>query len=246
MTMTTSEALGIHCLHPGAYMQCASWLVRGPGGGIVVDPGSGVAEEAILRRAAHLGCRPHDLTHVLITHCHCDHAMGAGSLRRFGTRVVASKQTAHLLETADPVIWGEHPDLIPCTPVDIAVGDGEAIDAAGLRIVCIHTPGHTRGSTTYVVAAPDGRIGFTGDIILHQGQPGWAGAGEYDPEATLNSLQKLRMLKLTRVYPGHGDPIEDVDAWLRIGLAEGHAGRWHPTTAWQAMAVPDGLALGNA
>jgi glyoxylase-like metal-dependent hydrolase (beta-lactamase superfamily II) len=222
-------------------MQCATWLVLGPGGGFIIDPGSGIAEAEILARAGELGCRPEQITHAFLTHCHCDHAIGAAGLRRFGTKLVASTRTAHLLETADPVIWGEHPELIPCTAVDMTLEDGDTVEAGGLRVVCLHTPGHTRGSMTYAVASPEGRVAFTGDILFHEGEPGWAGKGEYSAEATLSSLQRLRILKLARAYPGHGDPIDDVDAWLRLGITEGSAGRWNPTTTWQATEVPDAL-----
>jgi len=243
--MATAQVPRVHCLHRGAYMQCTTWAVLGPAGAIVVDPGSGVAEETILQRLGDLGCPPTALTYVLITHCHCDHALGAGALRRLGARVVASERTAELLRTASPVIWGEHPDLVRAAPVDVTVCDGDVIDAAGLRVACVRTPGHTRGSTTYVTGAEEGRVGFSGDLLFHSGHPGWAGVGEYDPAATLASLSKLRMLKLARVYPGHGVAIGDVDGWLRRGLAEGEAGRWHPTTEWQAVEVPSCLRRGE-
>lgn len=239
--MNNNETATIHLLHPGAYMQCTAWLIEGPEGLILVDTGSGCEEEKLLANLQHLGFTPEQVTHALITHCHCDHSIGAKRWRRFGTRIVASARCAEYLESADPIIWGEHPDLIPKNPVDIRLQDSETLTAAGLTIQGIDTPGHTLGSMTYLIDGEDKRLAFTGDLLLFEGVPGWAGKGQYDAESLLASLQRLLALSLTRVHPGHGAAIDEVDAWLRRGIGLGRAGEWHPNSKWQTMEVPEAL-----
>ena len=38
----------VHLVHPGGYLQCATWLIAGREGAVLVDPGSGYAEDEVL------------------------------------------------------------------------------------------------------------------------------------------------------------------------------------------------------
>lgn len=252
----------IHKVYEGKELQCATWLIEGSSGVALVDPGSGNGEETILAHVERLGFEPAQITHLLITHAHVDHCLGAGKLRKrikqgnstaplSQTRdstgesikrqkgaVVASETTAKLLESAAPPIWGEHPDLIPAISVDVRVQDMESIDVCGLTVICVLTPGHMAGSTTYIVETEAGPVGFTGDLLFQDSTPGWAGEGQYSPQQTLASLEKLSEFELAKIYPGHGRPIDDVEDWIMRGLDLGRAGEWSPTSEWQAEDVP--------
>ncbi len=227
-----SEMLVVHQLHPGGGLQCTTWLIEGPDGLVVVDPGAGFEEAAVRANLAALGFAAERVTAVLITHCHVDHAMGAGAWRRPGTRLVASTLGGEYLATAHPFIWCEHPERIPRIQVDVRLADGETVRAAGLTIQGLLTPGHTPDSMSYVIeVAPGERLAFTGDLLMANGLPGWVGRGQYDPEALQASLERLLGLGLRRVHTGHGVSIDDVDAWLRRGLALARAGHWPPKPA---------------
>ncbi|MGH7857742.1 MAG: MBL fold metallo-hydrolase, partial [Candidatus Binatia bacterium] len=81
------------------------------------------------------------------------------------------------------------------------VDHGHAIDAAGMRIEVLHTPGHTRGSVCFVV---DGMC-FAGDTVFR----GNLGHTTY-PGGSKRSLRESIRSKLlplpddVRVLPGHG------------------------------------------
>jgi glyoxylase-like metal-dependent hydrolase (beta-lactamase superfamily II) len=227
--------------HAGGYMQCRTWLIPGAGGAALVDPGSGVEEDSLLANLRQLGCSPSDIRYLLITHAHVDHAMGAGRLRRWGAKIVASAYTARLMEGASPVVWGEHPELVRPVTVDVRVADGEELDCSGFAIGCHLTPGHTHGCVTYMVETADGRAGFTGDIVMGDGRPGWAGPGEYSASETVASLEKLRGIRVACAYPGHGAPITDPEAWLQRALALGRGGEWNPGCEWNYLVVPPAL-----
>ncbi|MFW5858081.1 MAG: MBL fold metallo-hydrolase [Planctomycetota bacterium] len=228
-------------LHPGAYLQCASWIVETSDGILLIDPGSGCEDTRLVANLDALGHAPGDVTHVLITHCHCDHAMGATFWQRAGAILVASQPCAAALAEAHRFIWGEHPELIRPITVDRPFDDGDAFTVGGLTVTALSTPGHTPGGATYLVDGPGERGAFTGDLLMHDGGPGWAGEGQYDPEALLQSLDRLAACGIRRAWPGHGQPIDEVAAWLQVGRDRGRSGDWHPTRAWQTMEVPPAL-----
>jgi glyoxylase-like metal-dependent hydrolase (beta-lactamase superfamily II) len=217
----------VHQLHPGGGLQCTVWLIAAPHGLILVDPGAGEEDAALRANLGRLGFVPEQVTHVLITHCHVDHALGAGGWQRRGARLVASAPGARFLAAAHPFAWCEHPERIPHIQVDLPLADGETLTAAGLSVRGLLTPGHTPDSMTYLLEPVAGeRLAFTGDLLMADGRPGWVGKGQYAPDALRASLDRLLALGLTRVYPGHGEPIADVAGWLQRGLARARAGEW--------------------
>src|SRR5690606_27033351 len=85
--------------------------------------------------------------------------------------------------------------------------DGETIDAAGLRITVMATPGHTADSVSFVL---DDAV-LTADTVLGRGTT------VIDKEdgslaAYLDSLRRLRGLGRRTVLPGHGPDLEDLEA----------------------------------
>lgn len=213
--------------HPGQLrLQCTSYFLLGPQGPVLIDPGSQVGEEAILQRLQDLGYAPSDLAAILFTHCHVDHALAAGAWRGRGCPLVATPYTAAVLRAGSPEVWYEYPECVLPTEVDREVADGETLHLAGLEITVLHTPGHTPGCASYLVGTQDGLTAFTGDLLTHQGHPGWAGSVGFSPEQTLASLEKLLAAAPARACWGHGIVEEPAEAWLRRGIALGRAGQW--------------------
>ncbi|MFD6134686.1 MBL fold metallo-hydrolase [Isoptericola sp. NPDC060257] len=174
-----------------------SYVLRGPGSSscVVVDPGPD--DERHLATLA--GSGPVEL--VLVTHRHADHTAGSVRLRAL---------TGAPVRAADP----EH-----CHGGEPLRG-GEAIDAAGLRVDVLATPGHTADSVSFVATAP-GRSGpseavvLTGDTVLGQGTTVIA-----EPDGSLRdylaSLDLLGRVADGRVgLPGHGPAIDDLGVAVR-------------------------------
>ncbi|MBX9920753.1 MAG: MBL fold metallo-hydrolase, partial [Mycolicibacterium frederiksbergense] len=83
--------------------------------------------------------------------------------------------------------------------------DGEVIDAAGLRITVMATPGHTADSLSFLV---DDAV-LTADTVLGRGTT------VVDDEdgslaAYLESLRRLQGLGARTVLPGHGPDLPDL------------------------------------
>ncbi|MEU3771505.1 MBL fold metallo-hydrolase [Amycolatopsis keratiniphila] len=165
-----------------------SWVLRGPGasGSVVVDPGHEDIEHLTL--LAETG----DVELIVLTHHHPDHAEGAPW---FAERVDAP------VRAFDEKLCIGGKSLV----------DGEVIEAGGVRLSVLHTPGHTGDSICLV---SDGQI-LTGDTILGRGTTVLHDLGDY-----LRSLRKLIELPDGTVgLPGHGPELPDLAATAREYLA---------------------------
>ena len=133
-----------------------SYLLVGGNELAIIDPGPGSMIEPLLAAIKEAGFDPQDVTHLLATHVHLDHAGSVGSLvrRMPNAKVYAhSKGAPHLLDTTKVVasatriygdrmqqLWGE----IESTPADRlqTIDDGDVLNVAGRRLEVHYTPGH--------------------------------------------------------------------------------------------------------
>jgi len=221
----------VHVLQRSVPLQCWTYLVAGPEGAVLVDPGSGVCEGAINAEIRRCGLALEDVRYVLLTHCHVDHAGGAHLYRERGMKLVASPTAAGKLRAASREVWYEYPAYVIPTRVDLMPTDGERLDLCGLSVTAVYTPGHTAGSTSYLFDGPDGAVAFTGDMLEGDGGLAWAGSEDFCEDAVLASVAKLLALAPARAFWGHGVVARPATAWLRDGLALGRAGRWRRVTA---------------
>jgi len=216
----------IHVVHPGGYLQCASYLIRGAEGAVLIDPGSGSLEGELIDGLHKAGVSPEEVPYALLTHCHVDHARGAYRFRDRGTRLVASPRTGEILQCGGHQVWYEYPDHVIPTEVDLTPADGDVLELCGLEITVVHTPGHTDGCVSYLAEAAEGRTVFSGDLVNSRGHPGWAGSEGFSVEATLASIEKLVGCAPARAYWGHGPVAGDATDWLREAARLGRSGQW--------------------
>ncbi|WP_144682018.1 MBL fold metallo-hydrolase [Cellulosimicrobium sp. TH-20] len=130
-----------------------SYVLRAPGSAscVVVDPGPDDATHLDALAAAG----PVEL--VLVTHRHADHTAGSPGLRA---------RTGAPVRAADPDhCHGGAP-----------LRDGEVIEAAGLRVAVLATPGHTADSVCLVLP-DDGPVTSTDERARRTAHPGPAGSG---------------------------------------------------------------------
>jgi glyoxylase-like metal-dependent hydrolase (beta-lactamase superfamily II) len=213
--------------HPGQLrLQCTSYLLVGPEGLVLIDPGSCVGDEEIIRRLHAEGYAARDVRTVLLTHCHVDHALAAGRWRERGAVLVATPYTAAVLRAGSREVWYEYPDYVFPTEVDREAADGEVLRLAGLEVQALHTPGHTPGCASYLVDTQHGLTAFTGDLLTNEGHPGWAGSVGFSAEQTLASLERLLAAAPVRACWGHGVIEESAVTWIQRGIALGRAGQW--------------------
>jgi hydroxyacylglutathione hydrolase len=189
-----------------------AYLVGDEEGGTAVVIDSGGPSEPLLDAAERHGL---EVPLLLLTHHHADHvAENHVWKERHGVEILA-----HPLEAEQLM------------DVDRTIAPGEPIEAGGLRIESLHTPGHTAGMLNFVVNGSDV---FTGDTLFKGSVGGVRAPGSTSFEDLRAAIMDV-LMKLpheTRVHPGHTDPTTIGDEWeqnrfIRLwrGLDEEGAGR---------------------
>lgn len=226
---------GLHCLlapNPGPMTLDGTntWLLAGPHGAIVIDPGPD--DETHLRAVLDHCAQWGGIAQILLTHGHLDHSAGAARLR----------ELAH----GRPPVRALDPGL---RLGDEGLGGGQVLDLGDRELRVVATPGHTSDCLTFVLLSGGTPLGgeivdvLTGDTVLGRGTTVVAHPdgvlGDY-----LDSLRHLRQIVAgvdagggrTRILPGHGpllpDAVAVVDHYLihrqerldqvRAAVAAGH------------------------
>jgi glyoxylase-like metal-dependent hydrolase (beta-lactamase superfamily II) len=111
-----------------------------------------------------------------------------------------------------------HPDHVEGLDRFIGLIRQAAVEAAGIRLEVIATPGHTADSVCYLASYDDVRVVLTGDTIIGRGTAVVAypdgDLGEY-----LQSLRTLSSYDGVPALVGHGPALADTAAAARFYLA---------------------------
>ncbi|HRK91373.1 MAG TPA: MBL fold metallo-hydrolase [Anaerolineales bacterium] len=200
----------------------ASYLIKYSDGAILIESGPGSVLPALEAALAKEGLSTRDITHVLLTHIHLDHAGASGWLSRQGAEVYVHPNGApHLLNPEKLIasatriygemmdkLWGE---FLPVEQDKLKVPkDAEEIVIGNLRFLPVNTPGHAEHHYSYIFED----ICFSGDVGGVR-IPGYAYLRAPMPPPELHfgrwreSLARLRSLKFARIAPTHFGIFED-------------------------------------
>jgi glyoxylase-like metal-dependent hydrolase (beta-lactamase superfamily II) len=191
-----------------------AWVVSATGAGgecVLIDapPDPG----AILGHLEENGLR---LVALLATHGHVDHVGGVGELCRSQGEEVPVHIHDHdrhmLLDpigtsgTLGQILDYEDFDLRPPELLS-GLDDGQRVSGAGMTFTAIHTPGHTQGSTCFLLEV-DGEapVLFSGDHLFAGsiGRTDLAG-GNHEQLMESMAAKILPLDDAIQVLPGHGD-----------------------------------------
>lgn len=138
-------------------------------GHILMNTGMPSSGPMIVEAIRKLGLRPEDIKIMINGHAHADHAGGFAYLKQqFGGQLAVMKDDVAAMESGDRDDFKYGNDLTyPGVKVDRILRDGDTVSLGDVLLTAYHTPGHTRGATTwianlvidgkaYVVAFPDG------------------------------------------------------------------------------------------
>lgn len=200
-----------------------------------VDTGTNDALPNALAALERLGLGVQAVDYVILTHIHLDHAGGAGAMMAAfpnARLIVHPRGAKHMAEPSKLIagvsaVYGSdyvrkmYGDLVPIPAARIiGASDGHEILLAGRKLVCLDTPGHAR----HHICVVDQRTGgiFTGDMfglsyreldvsdrqfIFPTTTP-----TQFEPEATVRSIERLLSFNPPAMYLTHYSKIHDIPA----------------------------------
>ncbi len=226
-------------------LDCHIYLVDCGENLVLVDAGSGVEPEMIVRNIQHEGYDPDKITHILLTHCHGDHAGGCAYLKDLlNCKVVCTRMEGRLLKSGSQEemglniakrsgIYPQDYEFTPCRP-DVIVKDGEAISIGERTFKVVVVRGHSWEPACYLTEIDGTRILFSSDVVFYGGTIGlgnWPGSSlsEYR-----RSIGRLSNLEVDVLLPGHFLwTLKDGQSHLNKAI-ENLKSAWVPP-AWQHM-----------
>ena len=194
------------------------YLVEAGTGFVLIDTGGANMRDQLEEELASAGCRPGNLRLIALTHGDFDHTGNCAYLRaKFDAPVGLHEDDAGMVERGD-MFWNRESGnvlLRMIAPVvfrfpgsarfelDLYLEDGTNLSEYGLDARVLSIPGHSKGSIGILTAVGDL---FCGDLLENRDGPALNSIMD-DPTAAKASIEKLRHLEITTVYPGHGEPF---------------------------------------
>lgn len=194
------------------------YLIQTKAGHILIDTGGSEVRTDLCKGLQDAGCVPGSLELVVLTHGDFDHTGNAAFLRKsFGARIAMHggdsgkaehgdmfsnrKRSNFLVRTVTRLLSGLGPEE-RFSP-DLVLADGDDLSRFGLEATVLALPGHSKGSIG--VLTSDGEL-FCGDLFENTDEPRLNPQLE-DPAEAKRSLEKLKRMRISVVYPGHGSPF---------------------------------------
>jgi len=175
---------------------------------LVVDTGTPGNAKKIVEYIQKLGRKPSEVSTIILTHYHMDHAGSAKDLQELtGAKVAASQADTDYINGTKPypkpknLLLRAANSLIKVAPVSVSIilKDGDKI--GGLTV--IDASGHTPGSIFLYDASHNAL--FSGDTLRVDGDKVTSGPKQYvwNEEKEKASIAKLANLDFEMLLPGH-------------------------------------------
>lgn len=181
---------------------------------VMIDAGGGCDVDLLIRNMEHHGLEPGRLKKVLLTHSHSDHAAGAHELQeRLHAEICIGTEEADIVESGTEADLGlDLAKEVGFYPLDyrfkhcrvsIRLKHGDEIRCGDHTFRTIHTPGHSRGSYSYLVALEKGLALFSGDTVFAEGKLFYTNMEGSDLSDYRRTIQRLAGLQIDMLFPGH-------------------------------------------
>jgi glyoxylase-like metal-dependent hydrolase (beta-lactamase superfamily II) len=200
----------------------SAFLIRQGDSVILIESGPGSTLPALEAGLAKEGLSPRNVTHVLLTHIHLDHAGAAGWLAKQGADVYVHPVGApHMLNPEKLIasatriygdrmesLWGE---FLPVPQSQLKVpNDAQEIVIGNLKFIPINTPGHAEHHYCYLFedilfCGDVGGVRIPGYHYLRVPMP----PPELHLERWHESIARLRREKFARIAPTHFGIFDD-------------------------------------
>ena len=215
----------------------AGYLIRSSRPALI-ETGTALSAPTVIAALDELGVDANDLATIVVTHIHLDHAGGVGTLAAAypNAQVVVHERGArHLVDPKKLVasarrVFGPTMDRLfgELLPTDaarvVALGDVGSIDLGdGRSIEAFHAPGHashhlgmldTESGDLYTGDAAGIYVPETADVRPSTPPP------DFDLGLAVDSIERMRATKPTRLLFSHFGPVLDVDTTLDRSVEE--------------------------
>ena len=202
----------------------------------LVEVGSSVQIPDILQAVAKLGYDIQDLSYIIPTHVHSDHAGGTEC-----TWVIAHPKAARLLADQSIIdrmlqsrklVFGDDADkrfggmLAIDEDKFVRVDEGAAIDLGQRKLTAIHTPGHDPNHLCFMDSKTRGI--FCGDALggffSESNSRALACVPGSDPQLILESIRKLLQFNPDLLFFSHGGACADASRIIQVALNDERRG----------------------
>ena len=194
------------------------YLVRISDGFILIDTGRTNKRNAIEKELESADCHPGNLKLIVLTHGDFDHSGNAAYLsKKFGSQIAMHKDDSGMVEHGD-MLWNRNKKniLVRMTSKllfrlsksdrfkpDLYIDERYDFSEIGFDAKVLEIPGHSQGSIGILTSS--GEL-FCGDLLANVGKPDvWSIID--DSDAAYASIEKLKSLQISTVFPGHGPPF---------------------------------------
>jgi glyoxylase-like metal-dependent hydrolase (beta-lactamase superfamily II) len=221
----------VDCGYTGREGYAAAYLVPHADGLMVVETNTAHAVPTLLSAIDALGARPDDVSHIVITHVHLDHAGGASALMAacpHATLLAHPRAAPHAIDPSRLVasataVYGaaRFQELygtiqpIPAERVRV-LGDEERLTVGGHALRVLHTRGHANHHLCLVDEAESAV--FTGDAfgiqypaVPHLHFPSTTPT-DFDAAAAIDSAQRIAACGATTAWLTHFGPMTGLQA----------------------------------
>ena len=212
----------------------ATGVIRAEGSVALVDPGPSTCLETLELGLQSYGIGLGDVTHLLLTHIHLDHAGATGTILRRHPAIkvfVHERGAPHVVDPAKLIasasrLYGDQMERLWGTiePVPesnlLVLSGGEQVEAGGRTLEVAYTPGHASHHLSYF-DRPSG-VAFVGDTagvcvdggyVLPPTPP-----PDIDIELWHGSVARIEAWAPRTIFLTHFGPIEDPVPHLRTLL----------------------------
>lgn len=203
------------------------FLFTTPEGHILMNTGMPSSGPMIIDSIRKLGFKPEDIKVIINGHAHIDHAGAFAYIKeKTGARLAVMKDDVAAMESGDLNDFKYGNDFgYPPVKVDRVLRDGDTVKLGDVLLTAYHTPGHTRGATTWIanlvvdgkallVVFPDG-AGFNPGYRLAK-DPSYSGIAE-DFRKTHHFLEMLK----PDIWLAQHNEYYDLDGKLKRAATEG-------------------------
>jgi hydroxyacylglutathione hydrolase len=198
------------------------YLLTTDTGFVLIDTGFSKNREDIEKELESVGCIPGTLKLIVLTHGDFDHSGNAAYFReKYNVKIAMHIDDEGMVEKGD-LFYNRNANFLMrimgkimlfflkgglkkddhFTP-DLHIDDGYNLSEFGLDATVLYVPGHSKGSIGILASTGDL---FCGDLLENTKKPA-KNSLIADKKAFYESVEKLKELKISTVYPGHGQPF---------------------------------------